>query len=141
MVLIAILCWILFFRKTGIPNGPTEEAGVSFSQVQLVGNKAGERQWEIVSKYLKQDGELFHLTELDYLLLLEDSQPKYFVEAANGTWDRSANKLKLSKDVVVDDHQGFRLLTESLIWYTGNESFDFHGKTLVTFSKGGEADE
>lgn len=140
-ILVLLLIWFCNLRPKTESQSPKQEAGVSFSNVHLVGNESGVKQWELVSKSLKQDGDKFHLDDLEYLLLLENSKPKYFVEAQKGLWDRKAQVLTLDNDVVVDDHKGFRLLTNSLLWYTEEDVFYFHGDTIVTFEEGGVANE
>lgn len=140
-LIVLLLVWFVFFRAKPEEKVPVGEAGVSFSNVQLVGNNGGVRQWELVSKALRQADDLFYLDDLEYLLLLENSQPKYYIEAEKATWDRKANVLILNNDVVVDDRSGFRLLTNSLIWHSDEEYFNIYGDTVVTFNKGGEANE
>ena len=128
-------------RKDELAAQATQEPGVSFTGVELVGHSRGVRQWELVSQTLRQEGKEFYLDNLQHVILLENEEPKYYVQANEGVWNPETGRLRLYNNVSVNGDAGFHLTTESLIWHNDKQSFEFFGTTSVVFEQGGEANE
>ncbi len=128
-----------------LPKGDGQELeemvpGVTFENVSLVGNSGGLRQWELLAKNLRQDGELVYIDHLDRLILFEAQQPKYYVYADKAILFPNENQLRFNDNVVIQDQAGLEIVTNQLIWYGDTEFLEFLGDTTVTI-KGGNVDE
>ena len=120
---------------------PSISAGVTFSQVQLVGRADGERQWEITSGSMRTKDDIVFLDQLQQVTMLQERQPKYYIQASKGIWDRATDTLEFFDNVSLQESDGFQLWTTKMIWYAQTEELEFFGETIVEFTQGGGNDD
>ncbi len=87
----------------------------------------------MISGQLRQEKELVYLDQIEQVVLFQEGQPKYYVYADHGIWNRDQGWLQLNNNVTVDDQAGFHLRTNRLIWHADEEVFKFTGDTVIVF--------
>jgi len=134
IVIVSITILAVYFRFNNHEQPEPElTPGVEFENVELVGIHQGNRQWELISRQIRQEKELFYLDQIEQVILFQEGQPKYYVCADHGIWNRDQGWLQLNNNVIVDDQEGFRLSTNKLIWHANEEVFKFTGDTVIVF--------
>ena len=116
------------------PQDPEEGTGelvvaekrpdVQLTGTRLIGRHEGKRQWEISSDSMVHDGDIVHFDRIQEVVIMQDEQPHYYVEADTGEWHRKSDDLHLYGSIVVTGPDDFRLETTRLIWRAQTEQLE-----------------
>lgn len=117
-ILLVAAIVILIWRQLAEPPPPAVSVppSVQLLETRLVGRGDGERQWEILTHSVLQEGDLVTLTDLNEMILFQGDEPYLTVHASGATWERKLDRLELFGPVVVEGEDGFRLESEALSW-------------------------
>ncbi|HPT83223.1 MAG TPA: LPS export ABC transporter periplasmic protein LptC [Limnochordia bacterium] len=122
-----ILFFTLRFLLQPSPPAVSVPPSVQLVESRLVGRRGGQRQWEIISRSVLQEGNLVTLSDLEKMVVFQDGEPYLNIRTPRAQWERRAELLKLHGPVVVEGEDGFRLESDYLEW---------EGRTGRLFSPG-----
>ena len=116
-VAVAVLLFITF-RYAAQPPPPAVSVppSVQLQESRLVGRKDGQRQWEILSRSVLQEGDVVTLRELEEMVVFQDEEPYLTIQAPEAEWERKTELLRLFGPVLVEGEEGFRLESDCLEW-------------------------
>ncbi len=111
-------------RSTVAPDStaPGEPPGVQFIETRLVGRKGGERQWEIVTKSVRQQDDLVIIGDMEKITVFQDEKPHLDIRALEALWERKKDTLTLQGDVVVEGREEEFWLESDLLIHTGPDA-------------------
>lgn len=126
---LAFCCWRL------APRVPAEyiPPSVQLQQSSLVGRGGGEKQWEILTATVLQEGNRLTLSEMEKIVIFQDGQPHLYLNAETAVWERESDILELMGQVVVSGPEQFRLQSELLIWDGGKETLTSPGPVRLAW--------
>ncbi len=137
LIIGVLICIVILVFINGFNDTELEKVefvpGVEFENIELIGNHKGETQWRLISQQLHQKEELVYLTKIEQVVLFSAGEPKYYVYADKGIWDRNQGWLQLTDNVTVVDEAGFRLNTSNLTWHAESEILEFVGDATIVF--------
>lgn len=117
---VALVGVVLFFGLRALvepePPAVAVPPSVQLVESRLVGRRAGQRQWEIVSRTVLQEGDLVTLSDLEEMVVFQDEEPYLRIDTPKAEWQRQTEVLKMYGPVVVEGKDDFRLESDFLIW-------------------------
>ncbi len=124
-----------FYRWWNAPLPPAEyiPPSVKLEQSRLIGRSAGVRQWEILTQTVSQEGDEITLSEMGEIVIFQDGEPYFHVEAESAVWRRKADILELSGGVVVwgTGPENFTLTTAKMVWEGQGNTLTCPGPTTI----------
>ena len=117
VVLVGVILFITFrYLATPAPPAVSVPPSVQLVESRLVGRKEGQRQWEIVSRMVLQEGDVVTLSELEEMIVFQDGEPYLSIDTPRAQWQRKQEILHLHGPVLVEGKEGFQLESDFLEW-------------------------
>lgn len=135
-VLVAVIVFITVrFLSQPAPPAVAVPPSVQLLESRLVGRKDGQRQWEILSRSVLQEGELVTLGDLEEMVVFQDQEPYLNIEAPRAQWNRKTEVLRLYGPVlVVGEQDNFQLESDYLEWLGSSATLVSPGPVRILWS-------
>ncbi len=115
--LVAVILFVAYrYLLQPPPPAVSVPPSVQLVQSRLVGRREGQRQWEIISRSVLQEGDVVTLSDLERMVVFQDEEPYLHIQTPRAQWLRKTEVLQLYGPVVVEGEEGLRLESGYLEW-------------------------
>lgn len=132
------IIFVLLYGWWNTPQPPAEyiPPSVKLEESRLIGRRAGERQWEILTQTVSQEDDKITLSDMGEIIIFQDGEPYFHIQAQSAVWQRRADLLELTGGVVVKGTgpEEFSLVSEKLIWEGEGNTLTCPGPTIISWN-------
>lgn len=135
LVVLTVLGGLFFGLRSWLqaprPGQEYVPPSVHMEESRIVGRHEGEKQWEIPTARVLQEGEEIILTELGEIVIFQEGEPYLYLDAETAVWERQSDLLDLMGAVQVTGPEGFRLESDHLLWRGADKKLTSPGPVRI----------